>query len=223
MTTRTTAWVPEGRTRWRRFSAASGVTLAMAGGLVYLTMSGALAVSFQISGIPFQLSASNLSGDGFLQYATVDPVSNAGSGAMLPDGSSQQSGGNTLDAATVTVLDDATITDLYQTICAPIPNMGFLPRNKLLVTIEAGSSEPVTAHNLIVDAPLMDAGTATFTNMKIGQDLGGARGGAADGNFAQTAQHVSIDDLHQVAIGTSAGQFKLTDLHVSARFVSSCP
>jgi hypothetical protein len=225
MSTSRTTRVPEGRTRWRRFSLATGIVTAMAAGLVYMAATGALAVSFQMSGIPFTLNASNLSGDNFVQYATVDKVTNENSGHLLPANASQQAGGSTYDAATVTMLSSASISDLHQTICAPIPAPlgSILPKNKLLVTLDAGADSPVTASNLIVDAPLMNAGSATFTGINIGQDLGSALGGDANGNFAQKAQHVSIDDLVQLSIGTSAGQFKLTGLGVSATFVSTCP
>jgi hypothetical protein len=226
MSTSRTTRVPEGRTRWRRFTVATGIVTAMAASLVYMAATGALAVSFQISGIPFTLNASNLSGDNFVQYATVDKVTNGHSGALLPANASQHGeDGSTYDAATVTVLSSASISDLNQTICAPIPAPlgSILPKDKLLVTLTAGSNTPVTAAKLIVDAPLMNAGSATFTNINIGQDLGNALGGDSNGNFAQKAQHVSIDDLVQVSIGTSAGQFKLTDLGVGATFVSTCP
>lgn len=230
MRTSRTTWVPEGRTRWRRFTAATSIVTVLAAGLVYLTATGAIAVSLQISGIPFKLSASNMSGDNFVQYATVHAVSNANSSALLqmagvPADASQASGGDVYDAATVTVLGSASIENLHQTVCAPIPGMGFLPKNKLLVTIDGGRSagEPVTATNMVVDAPLMTAGSATFKNILIGQDLGKALGGSTNGNFAQQADHVSINDLHQVAIGTTAGEFKLTGLGLSATFVASCP
>lgn len=230
MRTPRTTPVPEGRTRWRRFTAATAIVTAMAAGLIYLTATGAIAVSLQISGIPFKLSADNLSGNDFVQYATVHTVSNPSSSALLqmsgvPADASQTSGGSAFDAATVTVLGDATIANLHQTVCAPIPGMGFLPKNKLLVTIDAGRSagEPVTAKNMVVDAPLMTAGSATFTNMLIGQDLGKALGGSNNGLFAQQAEHVSINGLRQVAIGTTAGEFKLTGLGVSATFAASCP
>jgi hypothetical protein len=229
--TRTPA--PEGRTRWRRFGSATAIVTAMAAGLVYLTATGAIAVSLQLSGIPFKLSASNLSGDDFVQYATIDHVTNESSGALLemagvPADASQKAGnGEVFDAATVTVLRSAEITDLYQTVCAPIPEPlhTILAKKNLLVTIRAGRSagEPVTARGLIVDAPLLNARTATFDDIQIGADLGLSLNRDPDGNFAQRATHVSIDDLHQVAIGTSAGQFKLTGLGLTATFTGSCP
>jgi hypothetical protein len=225
--------VPEGKTRWRRFTAATAIVTAMAAGLIYLTATGAIAVSLQISGIPFKLSASNLSGDNFVQYATVDSVSNENSGALLqmsgvsPDAAQTGSNGAVYDATTVTVLGTATIENLHQTVCAPLPGalQAILPKDNLLVTIDGGRSAgaPVTATGLVVDAPLLTAREATFDNIQIGADLGLSLNKDANGNFAQRATHVSINDLNQVAIGTTAGQFKLTGLGLGATFVTSCP
>jgi hypothetical protein len=219
--------VPEGRTRWRRFTLATTIVTAMAAGLVYLAATGAMAVSLQLSGIPFKLSASNMSGDGFVQYAKPDKVTNGSAGAFLPANASQKgSDGETYVATTVTKLDSAEITNLHQTVCAPIPSLlSVLAKKNLLVTIDAGRSagNPATASGLLVDAPLMNAGAATFTNIQIGADLGLALGTDANGNFAQQASHVSIDNLDQLAIGTSAGQFKLTGLGLGATFVEQCP
>jgi hypothetical protein len=219
-----TVRVPEGRTKWRRFAIVTGPVIALAGVLVFLAATGAMAVSFQISGIPFKLNASQMTGTGFVQYATVDQVTNANSGAFLPADAAQSAGGNTFDAATVTRLASAKIYDLNQTVCAPIPGMGFLPKNKLLVTLKAGGGgAPAEASGLLVDAPLMTAGDATFTNIVIGQDLGNALGGASNGSFAQSADAVTINDLQQLAISTTAGTFKLNGLNLAATFVSSCP
>jgi len=37
---------------------------------MYIGASGAIAVSFAISGVPFTLNAANMSGNHFVQYAT---------------------------------------------------------------------------------------------------------------------------------------------------------
>jgi hypothetical protein len=215
-----------GKTRWRRFMIILGPAFGVVALMVYLVATGVIAVSFAMSGIPFKLSASNLSGDNFVQYATVDPVTNNTSGALLPAASTQSVGGTTYDAVTITVLGSASIANLHQTVCAPIPApLGtVLPHNKLLVTIDAGGGgSPATATNLVVDAPLLNASDATFTNIDIGRDLGNALGGANNGSFSQAATHVSINNLVQLAIGTSAGTFVLNGLTLSATFVDTCP
>ena len=216
-----------GKTRWRRFMIVLGPAFGVVALLMYLVATGVIAVSFAISGIPFKLSASTLSVTGFVQYATVDPVTNSSSGPLLPAGSSQTGSDSKLyDAATVTVLATASIADLHQTVCAPIPApLSLLLSDKnLLVTIDAGGGgNPATASNLVVDSPLETATDASFTNINIGQDLGNALGGANNGSFAQAAQSVNITGLNQLAIGTSAGTFDLKGLSLSATFVSACP
>jgi hypothetical protein len=226
MKRKTATRVPEGRTRWRRFGLAMVPTTIAAFVLVFMIATGALAVSFSISGIPFKLSASTLSGTGFTQYATVDPVTNAGSGALLPAASTQTVGGTTYDAVTITALATASIADLHQTVCAPIPSPlgAILPHNKLLVTLDAGGGgTPATATGLVVDAPLMTAGSATFNNINIGQDLGNALGGSNNGSFSQHADSVAIHDVSQLSIGTTAGSFVLNGLSLSATFQDTCP
>lgn len=202
-----------GKTRWRRFTILFAPALAAIALMVYGVMSGVVAVSFAMSGLPFKLSAANMSGDGFVQYAFVDPVTNADS--QIPAAS--RSSNNVAD--TVTVLQTATISDLHQTVCGTLPTGG-----ALLVTIDAGrNGHPATATNLVVNAPLMTADDATFSNIKIGQDAGTALGGSANGGFSQAATHVSINGLNQLAVGTSAGTFVLTGLNLTATFVASCP
>ncbi len=201
-----------GKTRWRRFTILFAPALAAIALMVYGVMSGVVAVSFAISGMPFKLSASNMSGSGFVQYATVEPVTSAST--QIPAGSA--SSNNVAD--TVTVLQSATISNLHQTVCATLPSGG-----ALLVTIDAGGGgHPASATNLVVNAPLMTASDATFSNINIGQDLGTALGGSANGLFSQAASSVSINNLSQVAMSTSAGTFVLTGLTLSATFTAAC-
>jgi len=57
---------------WRRTGAMLLVLLAAAFGLVMATAKGALAAQFSISGMPFTVTASSLTGNGFEQFATLD-------------------------------------------------------------------------------------------------------------------------------------------------------
>lgn len=213
-----------GRTRWRRFMIVLGPAFGVVGLLVYLVATGVIAVSFAMSGIPFKLSASNLSGTNFVQYATVDPVTNTAAQTGIPSNATANVGGTRYDAATVTVLGTASITDLHQTVCAPIPGPLGAVLGNLLVTLDAGGGgTPATASNLVVDAPLLTATDATFSNINIGQDLGNALGGANNGSFSQAASSVSINGLNQVAVGTSAGTFVLNGLSLGASFTATCP
>ena len=227
-----------GRTRWRRFA----LILSPAFGIVVLLMvlvaNGVIAVSLAISGLPFTLNAQNMSGHGFVQYATVSPTTGGttngdllaakapGSTLTVPAGPAA----GTYDANTVTVLHDGTIQVLNQTVCAPTP-FG----NNLLVTIKAGdtnhSVSPVSFTTLVADAPLMTATSATFTNITIGEDAQKALNYYAPaagiqgltGSFSQAADAVSIDGLVQVADATTAGSFTLPGLNLSATFVNKCP
>lgn len=213
-----------GRTRWRRFGLVLGPSVGVVVLLFYLIAAGVIAVSFQMSGIPFTLNAANLSGNHFVQYATVDSVTNTNELSQLPAGS--YSGSNVAD--TVTVLGGGTISALTQTVCAGLPTGG-----KLVVTITAGQSagNPVTFTGLVANAPLLTATNASFTNINIGQDLQqaminqglGNPGPSAIGQFSQAADSVSIDGVKQVALGTSAGSFTLPGLNLGAKFAGGCP
>ena len=216
-----------GRTRWRRFGVLMAPALGVVTLLVYLVASGAIAVSFAVSGVPFTLSATQLAGTHFVQYATVDPTTNSAAGALLPAGSSQNLGGTQYDATTVTVLGSATITGLDQVVCGPLPG----PLSALgNLKVELTSPGTVSASGLAVDAPLLTgSGTATFNNINIGEDLASSLSSqglpsvtGAAGQFSQSADSVTINGVNQLAIGTSAGSFTLNGIHLAATFVSSC-
>lgn len=228
-----------GRTKWRRFLLLMTPGFGIVAVLMFLVATGVIAVSFTISGIPFKLNASELKGTNFVQYATVDPTTNNTAGGLVnavsPNSSVLGSDGNAYDAATVTVLGGASLTDLDQVICAPIPSpLSALLNssdNYLKVELKAGTggtidtSTAVSATNLTVDAPLLTAsGSAVFTNINIGQDLGNALHGSNNGQFSQAADTVDIHGLSQLAIATSAGTFTLPGLGLAATFDSAgCP
>jgi hypothetical protein len=216
----TTATMTSGGTRWRRFGILFIPGFGALAGMVFLLASGALAVSISISGIPFILNATNLSGTGFVQYGVPDQVTN---GALIPAPAAGvatvTAGGHTYAADTVTKLDTATITGLNQSVCLPI-----LGTNMEVVT----GATTANATAMLANAPDLVADTATFTGAVgnpffIGQDLGVALGGSPNGQFSQAAPNVSIDGVHQVGLGTTAGSFVLHGLNLQASFVSACP
>ena len=222
-----------GRTRWRRFGILLAPAFTAVAVMMYLVAAGVIAVSFSFSGIPFTLNADNMSGNGFVQYATVVPTSNTptqGAGGLvnkMSPGSSLNAGPTTYDASTVTVLHDGTIKNLDQTICVPSPVGG-----NLLVELKAGAGGTLVSFStLVADAPLMTATNATFTNISIGADAQQAlnhyvpAAGLPDasGLFSQAANSVSIDGLRQVAIGTTASTFTVPGLSLAATFVGTCP
>jgi hypothetical protein len=178
-------------------------SLAATGALLGLTASGALASSFSISGQEFQVSADQLEGSGFQQFATVDQKVGGG---LQPVAESQ--------------IGSAKITNLCQSVVADFP----FGLGTYTLRISAGGGDtPVRASSLIIDANQLSGSTVTFKNINIGQDastlnaVSGAPLGTA-GTFGQQASHISISDLHQTAYSTSAGTFTLPgfSLHLSA-------
>jgi hypothetical protein len=104
-----------GRTNWRKFAVSIGVPLAVAAGLVLALEQGALAASFTVSGSSFKLSADDLNGTGFTQYAGA--LSNA-KGPYI---------------AAMSGIKSADLTKLCQTVDAPSPLGG-----DIVMRIDAG-------------------------------------------------------------------------------------
>jgi len=210
---------PVGRTRWRR----AGLVLAPAylaiAGLVYLAWSGAVAVSFAVSGTAFTVTATTLRSGatdgnnmGFYQFGVVDF---AGNGTPVPQIES--------------VIPNAQLTNLCQSVTV-------FPLTLRITAGDAGT--PVSATNLVVDATSLNADSATFQDINIGQDLGQftnpalteptgrgsgpnvRTGNVPPGTFGQAARTVTISGLRQVANGTSASTFTLP--HLSLAFGAAC-
>lgn len=232
----------QGRTRWRRFWIVLTPALGIVGLMMYLVATGVLALSLAISGMPFKLSATTLSGSNFIQFAAPTQVTNPGAGLLVgqelgtngittPGSPSQVNTGDgkTYLADTITLLQSASIVGLHQTVCAPLAPtfLGFSVPD-LQVTIDA--SETATADHLTVQAPALKATTATFHNIIIGEDTASALSGygypaisGTSGLFSQAADSVTISGLTQIAVGTEAGTFTLPGLTLSASFVGTCP
>lgn len=205
-----------GRTRWRRFALVLAPAYLMVAAILYLAATGAVAVSFAVSGTAFTVTADTLSsggtdgnGVGFYQFGVQDF---SGSGTAAPQVES--------------IIPDATLVNLCQSV--PVG-----PSAALRITAGTASGHPVTATNLVVDASSLSATSATFTNINIGQDMGafanpaltapGARGTGPNvttgpvpaGTFGQTASAVSLGGLRQTSDGTSASSFTLPNLSLS--------
>jgi hypothetical protein len=182
----------EGRVRWRKFAAAFVPAILAAAVLVLLTVRSVLAVSFSISGTPFVVTASQLHGQGFEQFGTVDTsVLN-----NLPGNPNQV-------ILTANAIRSATISNL----CLSVTVVG------LSMVITAGSGgTPVTATNLVVDADQF-SGDASFTQISMGQDAStlnqvpGVTGPL--GGFGLQAATIEIKNLRQHAYATTAGTFTL--------------
>jgi len=209
-----------GRTRWRRFLMVMAPAYVAVAGIVYLVLTGSVAVTFAISGTPFTVTADRLESTG------VD-----GNGqAFYQFGEINFQGDGTAVAQIESVVPSAQLTNLCQSVTV-------FP---LTLRITAGGSgTPVSAGNLVVDVSSLDAGSATFDNINIGQDLheftnpalrfpvsrGDENGGSGGPNvrtdqvpqgwFGQTATHVTITGLRQTANATSAASFTLPNLHLA--------
>ena len=241
---------PVGRTRWRRFGLAAGAGFGAVAVVAWLAASGALALSFAFSGIPFTLKADSLTGTGFVQYAFPDRLA-SGAGEPLLQGKAGAvagvgravdnvrtgSDGNAYASDTVTQFKSATIAGLEQVICAPVP----LGLGAINVTLSGAGD--TTASDLVIQSPALAADTATFNNIIIGEsvrdslngqgydsgsdftDPYGALGSSPQpiaGSFAQNADRAELTGITQVGVGTEAGSFVIRDLKLFAEFVNSC-
>jgi hypothetical protein len=209
-----------GRTRWRRFAIVLAPAYVMVAGVLFLAASGVLAVSFAVSGTALTVTADTLSsngtdgnGIGLYQFGVADF---RGSGTPVPQVES--------------IIPDATLVNLCQSVSVgPVT---------LRTTAGAAAGHPVTATNLVVDATSLNATSATFTNINIGQDMGTfanpalaqpngrgtgpnvSTGAVPAGTFGQTATGATLTGLRQVASATSAGSFTLPNLAIS--FGAAC-
>ncbi len=154
---------------------------------------GAVPVSFAVSGSQFQISASQLDGTGFSQYAGVAPDT-AGTDHQVA----------------IANIKSATLADLCQSVVTDTP-MG---KVGLLITAGGGGS-PASASDLQIGMTDLK-GDSTFGNIRIGVDAStvntAAKGGVGD--FAQDADTVKIANLQQTAWSTQASVFTLTGMHV---------
>jgi len=197
----------EGGTRWRRFAATMAAAAAAAVGLVALTAQGVIAVEFKISGMPFVVTADRLDGEGFEQFATLD--------SMIEDSpNAGDTGGQVV--VVVSAIREATLTNLCQEISLGGINLLISAGNK---------GTPVRATNLVVDGDEI-LGNASFENISIGQDAStldkvpGVVG--APGVFGQQADRVVITDLRQNNYATTAGSFRLPNLHLRFTHDACC-
>jgi Family of unknown function (DUF6230) len=193
---------PQGRVRWRRFAAIAVPSFAALGALFVLTAEGALGVSFAISGQAFTVTASQLKGNGFEQFGGID----------------KDASGN-LHPVVVSAIRSASLSDLCQSVAFPL--VGHLRISA------GGGGNPATADSLVVDATAL-SGDASFTNINIGQDPttftevpSVTVPAATKGTFGQQADSVTINNLNQTALATTAGTFTLPGLKLG--FGNACP
>lgn len=195
-----TGTAPGGHTRWRRFAASMLVSTGVAAVLAVLTAQGVLAASFQISGMPFTVTASELDGEGFMQYATIDE---------MPEGSPNAGDTGGQVVVVVSVIGNAKLTNLCQSV-----NLG----GGFLRITAGDNGTPVEATTLVVHSDAI-SGDASFANIVIGQDastLNQVPGQAgALGVFGQQATHIRIHNLRQNNYATTAAVFTLPHLRIA--------
>ncbi len=184
-----------GRTRWRRFAALMVPATAVAGAIVFGMSNGAIAASFAVSGQTFKVSASELRGDGFVQY---------GGTVAEKDG--------TKHPIAIAGIRDAKLYDLCQSVK--------VPGAPVVLTINAGGGgKPAVASELLIEMDTLE-GDAEFKNINIGQDAstlsGGPNGAKGDAKaFGQQSDTIIVKGLRQVARSTHAGTFNLTGLKLA--------
>jgi hypothetical protein len=192
--------MPAGRTRWRRFFAVIVPAFGAVALMLYMGATGVVAVSFAVSGTPFTITADQVrsvntdgNGAGFYQYGVTTQTGNGKSGTAVE-----------------VVIPSAQLTTLCQSV----------PAGPVTLRLTAGNNgTPVTATNLVSDLNTADASQAQFTNVNIGQDVGGfsntPTGHHAAGTFGQVASGVTFTNLRQVNSGSAASLFTLPNFHAS--------
>jgi hypothetical protein len=167
---------------------AVAATLLMGG-----VANGEVPVSFAVSGSEFQISASQLNGTSFSQYAGVTTDTSGGQHQVA-----------------IANIGQASLANLCQSVVTQTP----LGKVGMLITA-GGGGKPATATGLQIGMTDLK-GDATFSNIRIGVDashvITTAKGSAGD--FAQDADSIRINGLQQTAWSTTASVFTLNGMHV---------
>ena len=162
---------------------------------------GAVPVSMSISGSQFKISATQLDGTSFSQYA-----------GEATDTAGKQ------HAVAIANIGHATLANLCQSIVTDTP----LGKVSAIITA-GGGAKPAEATDLQIGMTDLK-GDATFNNIRIGVDASTvntpAKGEA--GGFAQDADTIKITGLKQTAWSTQAGVFTLNGLHLQLTNGKEC-
>ncbi|MBB5158900.1 DUF6230 family protein [Saccharopolyspora phatthalungensis] len=176
-----------GRTRKARFAMVLFANLLATGVLLVLTATSALPVSFNLSGLPFKVSAERFDSDGFLQIPRLENTPDG----RLPVG--------------VTTVVSAEIRGLCESVVIPSP------AGPVTVRITAGKQAPVTVKNLALNLTDL-AGNTTFRELHLGPRPPGHEDPGAIGGILQRADSVSIDQLRVKTNTLAVGTMNLTDM-----------
>jgi len=152
---------------------------------------GAVPVSFAVSGSQFQISASQLEGKGFSQYAGVTTDT-----AGVPHN------------VAIANIASATLADLCQSVVSDTP----LGKVGVLITA-GGGGNPASASDLQIGMTGLK-GDSSFDNIRIGIDAStvNTKEKGTAGDFAQDADTISIAHLQQTAWSTQASVFTLNGM-----------
>ncbi|GAA2735885.1 DUF6230 family protein [Streptomyces nogalater] len=205
-----------GGTRWKRFAVVMVPSVAATAAIGVALAQGALAASFSVSGQEFKVSADKLVGHGFTQYGAVD------TGKTLE-------GKDAAHPVAVSAFNTAEITNMCQSVVTPIPFLG----KKVTLRLTAGDKgKDVEASQLYIDVANLKADEALFREMDIGVAAGSATKGpqpkpdeykqkkASPFGFAQQADTAVLTGVEQTAWATTAGTFKLSNLHMGLHWDS---
>ncbi|MEU6621225.1 DUF6230 family protein [Streptomyces litmocidini] len=206
-----------GGTRWKRFAVVMVPSVAATAAIGVGLAQGALAASFSISGQEFKVRADKLEGTDFVQYGSVD------AGKDLE-------GKDFAAPVAVSGFSTAKITNMCQSVVTP--KVPFI-NDSVTLRLEAGTDavktgkdeDKVQAEGIYLDVSELKA-DAEFTNIDIGVAAGalpkspGKPGiqpntKANPYGFGQRAEVATLSKVQQKAWATTAGTFKLPDLHLS--------
>jgi hypothetical protein len=173
----------------------------LATGMMAGVAQGAVPVAFTISGSQFQISATQLNGTGFSQYAGV----------------TTDTAGKQHNVA-IANIDSASLANLCQSVVTETP----LGKVGLMITA-GGGGNPATATNLQIGMTDLK-GDSTFGNIRIGVDASRVNTTAkgTPGDFAQDSSTIKIDNLQQTSWSTQASVFNLTGMHVQITDGTTC-
>ncbi|MFB7777858.1 DUF6230 family protein [Streptomyces bauhiniae] len=206
-----------GGTRWKRFAVVMVPSVAATAVIGVALAQGALAASFSVSGQEFKVSAGKLVGHGFTQYGSLD------TGKSL-NGKDDQA-----HPVAVSAFNSAEITNMCQSVVTPIP---FLNKQVTLKLTAGDKGKDVEASGLYIDVSNLDADQAVFSQMDIGVAAGSAtkgpkpkseeyaKGTSSPYGFAQQADTATLTGVQQTAWATTAGTFKLSNLHMGLQWGS---
>lgn len=154
---------------------------------------GAVPVSMSISGSQFKISASDLQGTSFSQYAGV-----------ANDTAGKQ------HAVAIANIGQAKLTNLCQSVVTDTP----LGKVGAIITA-GGDGTPAEATNLQIGMTDLK-GNTSFDNVRIGVDASTVQTAAKGsvGDFAQDSDSLHITDLQQVSWSTTAAVFTLNGMHL---------